>query len=133
MRTHDYHQGIWIDRHKAYVFTFEDDQLNVELLDSEIETRNRIEGESRSNGRFGDQYIDTKKKKDHRISEQTQLFLKKVKSRMHPSAKIVLFGPSDTKNKLNSLGEIENIVGVEPADSMTKNQMAAWVRDYFEI
>lgn len=132
MGAQDIYQGIWIDRHKAFVFTFNEDKVDIQRLDSEIDTRSRIEGESNSSSRFGDQHLDQDKKKDLKLKGQTDIFLKKVSKLMDDSAEIVLFGPADTKHKLYKQSNAANVLSVETADSMTENQMAAWIRDFFD-
>lgn len=127
------HQGIWIDRHKAYIFTFKNGNMDLKFIESEIETRNRIEGESKSAGRFGDQYLDPEKRKTNRTKEQTDSYLKSIKRHINPSAKRVVFGPAGMKIKLSQILGSSTISGVENADSMTENQMGAWIRNYFKL
>ena len=56
--------GVWIDTKKAKIVTLDGDQKELKIIYSEIETRERIAGESNQPGRFGDQYLDQEKSKD---------------------------------------------------------------------
>lgn len=124
--------GVWIDTQKAVIISLNGDNNNIETILSEIETRERVDGEVRSNSRFGDQHIDSEKNKESRLKEQRKLFLNEVGDKLKEAGELVFFGPAGMKHQLEKQSKLrKKIVGIERADSMTENQMAAWVRDYF--
>lgn len=130
--------GIWIDKQKAVVISLSDSSQNSKTIYSEMETRERVEGEGRSSGRFGEQHLDQEKSKEHRLNEQSKSFIQTILLELRSTDAIVIFGPANMKNvlekeiktdqKLNSI-----LKGVEKADSMTENQLIAWVKKYFGL
>lgn len=129
--------GIWIDTKKAKIVTLTNDQKQIKTIDSDIETRERIAGESKKFGRFGDAYLDFEKTKELKIKKQTKDFIHLVMHEITGSDSIVIFGPASMKHELEK--EIKSdhqlsskLKGVVAADSMTDNQTSAWVVDYFK-
>jgi hypothetical protein len=128
--------GIWIDTKKAKIVTLSGDQKHLKIIDSEIETRERIEGESKHFGRFGDAYLDFEKSKEQKIKKQAKDFFKLIVKEISTCDAIVIFGPAGMKHELEK--EIKNdhqlsskLKAVVAADSMTDNQISAWVVNYF--
>ena len=130
--------GIWIDTKKAKIVTLSGDQRNLKTIDSDIETRERYEGDSKQSGRFGDQYLDNEKAKAQKIKNQSKDFFKAIKQEITGCDSIVVFGPANMKHELEK--EIKNdhllsskLKAVVAADSMTDNQTSAWVVDYYKM
>jgi hypothetical protein len=130
--------GIWIETKNAMLITVEKDKpASVKTIESTIETRERIQGESKKFGRFGNQYLTFEKKRRNKREEQTTLFIKTIIQELDTFDKFVIFGPSKMKNKLEKeIFLIPNLVskleGIYNADRLTKNQKVAWVNDYFK-
>jgi molybdopterin converting factor small subunit len=130
-------KGIWIDKKKALIVTLKDGkEESREVFESDVVTRERIEGESKTFGRFGDQFLNEERKKEAREELQIKDFLDELSEKLRDADEIVIFGPAEMKTELRKHMEKDHrlsikIRGVESADSMTDNQIAAWVRDYF--
>jgi hypothetical protein len=129
--------GIWIDKRKAIVIRLKGNESIVSTIDSNIETRERIAGESKSFSRFGEQYTRPEKQNENRIKEQTTIFLKEVMDSVQDSNEVVVWGPSKMKYELEKAIQSNRnfsptLKGVETADNMTENQMVAWVKNYFQ-
>ena len=129
--------GIWIDSKKAVVVTLSGKSQQIQTIDSPIITRERIDGEGKAFGRFGDQYLNEEQKKEARQDIQARHFFHDLIDIVDNSDHFVVFGPSFMKTEfekeINKHPEIESkLMSVETADSMTDNQIAAWVRDYFQ-
>ena len=129
--------GIWIDSKKAKIVTLNGVQKSLKTINSEIETRERIAGESKQFGRFGEQYIDNEKTREQKIKKQAKDFCRAILSELADCEAIVIFGPANMKHELEK--EIKNdhilstkLKAVVAADSMTDNQTSAWVMDYFK-
>lgn len=130
--------GVWIDTHQAKILSFYGNDFKIKTIESEIETRERVEGEKNRAGRFGRQSLDTEKSKENRLNEQTKVFLKKVIDELADTDEFVVFGPSnmklalakEVKDKANLSAKFK---GLESTDDMTENQMNAWVRSFFKI
>lgn len=129
--------GIWIDTHHAVVIKLLNGEHTVKTIESNIETRERIPGESKKYGRFGGQYMTFEKNRENKKIEQTNQFIKMLLNEIEDADAVVLFGPSimktifekEIKNDLNLIGKL---AGVFDADSMTENQMVARVKDFYK-
>ena len=129
--------GIWIDTHLAVVVNLSNGEHTVKTIESNIDTRERVPGESKKYGRFGGQYLTYEKNRENKKLEQTREFLKILLDEIEDCDSVVLFGPSimktifekEIKNNLNLIGKLS---GVFDADSMTENQMVAWVKDFYK-
>jgi ATP-dependent Lon protease len=129
--------GIWIDtKHALIIKLSNNNDSSIKKVKSNIETRTRIEGESKKFGRFGGQYMTFEKNKLNRKNEQTNQFIKSLLKEIENCDKVVLFGPSKMKNilekELNSNMQLaDKLAGVSNSKLITENQMVAWVKDYF--
>ena len=130
------HTGIWIDTKQAKIIHIKGKEHKVDAILSEIETKEREDGEKGNQGRMGDQFLDPEKHRDNRLNEQSKAFLKETINAIKTESSFVIFGPSSMKLKLeNEIKEQKDLKskldGVKTADSMTDNQLAAWVRDFY--
>jgi pantothenate kinase-related protein Tda10 len=130
--------GIWIDLKKAIIIFLEGKSATSKTIYSNIETRERYEGEGKVFGRFGDQYLTHEKQKEKRLEKEVGEFAKRVLNEIGKVEKLVVFGPAQMKDKLKKkIQQNRNLSSVltevKSADSMTDNQVAAMVKDYFEL
>ncbi|HSK13261.1 MAG TPA: hypothetical protein VK907_08590 [Phnomibacter sp.] len=130
-------KGIWIDGKKAMIVTIENDKPELEVLDSEVVYRLRIEGEGKAYTRFGDTFMTNETKDEERIRQERKLFLQTVAGRLDPDYDIVIAGPAMTKKELAKMLDEQQayankLITVKPLDSMTDNQFVAWVQEYFQ-
>ncbi len=127
--------GIWIDTHKAVVIKLSNGEHSVKTIESHIDTKVRTPEESKKYGRFRGHYITYEKNWANEKLEQTNNFLKILLKEIEDCDTVVIFGPSmmktifekEIKNNLNLIGKL---VGVFDADSMSENQMVAWVKNF---
>ena len=129
--------GIWIDTRKALIVTINDAEARFIKVESGIDAKEREEGETDQRGRFGSQDIDTEKGKQARFEKEEKHFFKTIINQLAGVEELVLFGPSSTKNRLHKEVEGMNTLKLdlkmaEVADSMTDNQVRAWVVDYYK-
>ena len=68
--------GIWIDFKQAFIITLQNNDHFIENVQSGIEFRERIEGETKKYGRFGGQYITYEKNRENKKNQQTAEYLK---------------------------------------------------------
>ena len=129
--------GIWIDTKKAIIIRLNGNDQEVKTIDSEIETRERTPGETKSFTRFGKQFFEFGNKKKKRLETERLAFVKQVADEVKDTEAIVLFGPAEMKNEMGkymkedrSFDKTERTI--ETTDSMSENQMVAWVKTYFE-
>lgn len=128
-------KGIWIDT--AQAFLVDQEGNNLEVIESPVETRVRVDGQGNEHGRFGDQRVTEEKHELHRTQEQEKEYMQLVGNKLMGVDEILVFGPAQMKNQLASyLGDqpafTNTKVHVETADSMTDNQVRAYVRNYFK-
>ena len=127
--------GIWLDHEKAIIITLDRDGYILNTIESDIVTKERTDGETKKYGRFGDQSLSQEKHKERRIKEQTSKYLKNLLSEIKDVDELVLFGPANMKKELekhilNDTTLASKLKRVVSADSMTENQMVAWVKKF---
>jgi len=129
--------GIWIDTKKAVIVLLTENNQEVKNILSSIEGRERIPGETRAFSRFGFQFLDFGKKKKNRLAIEKREYLKNVIAAIKDANEIVLFGPAGMKIELEKTIQDDVVLAsklkaVETADSMTENQMVAWVKNHYQ-
>jgi hypothetical protein len=129
--------GIWIDSKEAFIISISNKKHHIKKIESNIEFKERVEGESKKYGRFGGQYITYEKNRQNRRNEQTNTFFKNLLKEISNCNKVVLFGPSNMKILLekeiqNNMQIKDTLEGVYNCDSITENQMVAWVKDFYK-
>lgn len=129
--------GIWLDKEKAVVITLNDHGYKLKIIESDIQTKERYDGEKKKFGRFGSQFLNEETKKKRRVEEQTNRYFKRIFDDVKHVNEIVLFGPASLKRKLAELIHsdmmmTEKLKAVKTADIMTQNQMVAWVKKFYK-
>ena len=110
----------------------------VKTILSSIEGRERIPGETKAFTRFGNWFLDFGKKKKNRLANEKRRYFKTVVNEIKIANEIVLFGPAGIKKELKKFIQDDAVLAfrikaVETTDSMTENQMTAWVKKYYQI
>ncbi len=128
--------GVWIDSSKAVISTLVGDNSTLLVMESGIEGNERVDGEGRPAGRFGSQFVADERAGETRRKDAEKQFIKEVVERIRETDQLLIFGPAHMKTDLetavrNITPPAPNIRAVETADSMTDNQIAAHVRDFF--
>jgi hypothetical protein len=130
--------GIWIDSKKAIIVTL-DGQKEEKITEIDSEVENSVYHNKEGNkGTFsGSHHSDSETKFDNRKKEELDYFLKSVLFYVKGSNYLYIFGPGETKTKLEqrihddkTLGKI-NLKAVETSDCMTINQIVAQVKDFY--
>ena len=132
------HTGVWIDKDKAHIVRIDNSKETFATILSEIESF-RAKGGTGQRFKSGPQDVIKDSKYLEREKHQFREYFKTVASTIKDSDALVIFGPADTnqrfykelKKKYNALAvKVKDVV---KADSMTDNQIRAWVRDYFKL
>ena len=130
--------GIWIDTKKAIIVTLEG-QKEERIIEINSDVENNVyHNKEGDKGTFsGSHQGDSETKFDNRRKEQYDYYLKDVVSIVKGADYLYIFGPGETKTKLEqrirdekSLSKI-NLKAVETSDSMTLNQIVAQVKDFY--
>ncbi|WP_418264589.1 hypothetical protein [Flavobacterium faecale] len=130
--------GIWIDTKKAIIVTIDGQNESITEILSDIENPVHHNGEGNKGAFFGDQHVNSEKTFDERKKHQTNNYLKNVISKVAEADELYVFGPAETKNKLQQKINSEKteiatkLKLVETADSMTQNQVVAQVKKFFK-
>ena len=129
--------GVWIDSERAVVIAFSNGESTVKTILSGVEGKIREDGEGKDFGRFGNQFTNHEKKKDLKQQSELTNFAQDVVAELNNCDEVVIFGPAQMKVELKKVIDANStlskkLIDVVSADSMTDNQMVAWVRDYFK-
>jgi hypothetical protein len=130
--------GIWIDKSEAKIITLENGSEHLEIVSSDVEDFN-IGGGSGTAQKGGPQDVVQDSKYLEREKHQLTDFFTDLIKYIEAADTVVIFGPAEAGMKLRK--EIDEkhhllaskIKSVEKADSMTENQLIAWVKDYFKV
>ena len=130
--------GIWIDSKKAIIVTLNGNkEEKITEIDSEVENSVYHNKEGNKGTFSGTHHSDSETKFDNRKKEELNYYLKAVMNYVKGSDYLYIFGPAETKIKLEqkiseekSLGKI-NLKAVETADNMTLNEIVAQVKDFY--
>ncbi|KGL62503.1 hypothetical protein [Polaribacter sp. Hel1_85] len=129
--------GIWIDKNKALIFKITDETEVFETIISNVEDFH-IHGGSGTRFKGGPQDVVQDSRYLEREKHQFKAFFDEVALEIKIADGILIFGPAEAKDKFkkeleSSYKEInEKVKDVQVADSMTDNQVKAWVRDFFK-
>lgn len=129
--------GVWIDKDKAHVVTIDNGKESFSTLRSEIEHFS-AKGGSGQRFKSGPQDVIKDIKFLEREKHQLKQYFKTITENINDTDALVIFGPANTNQKFKKeLSENYNaldskVKDVVKTDSMTNNQIMAWVRDYFK-
>ncbi len=128
--------GVWLDKNKALIVTLEDGKESLEMIKSNIEHFHEQGGVGRHYTRNP---LNVLKEKSNLEREKQQLkaYFKEIVTIIDETDALVIFGPAETGEKFCK--ELQDhykylsskIQSVKRADSLTENQVKAWVKDFF--
>jgi len=131
--------GIWIDEKRAYIITFEDGEVFMKTVLSDIDNDSKPLEKIKVLEKTGPLEI----LKDRKVLEIKKHFLKNyfktVTPHLKESSSIVIFGPAEIPQEFgeelqNNFSDIhKKVIEIIKADSMTENQMQAMVREYYKL
>ena len=130
--------GIWLDRHEAVIINIDESDSKIDRILSSIETRPRVEGESKEQTRFGDTYGTHETSNERRTSHQRKEYFNAIRTQIGEEDELLLFGPGEERiafwKFLRSADQSEGMhLHTITADSMTDPQKVAFVRRYFKM
>lgn len=131
--------GMWIDGSKAVIISLVDGKEQIERVEAEIENRVHHFGEGNSGVRMGDRHLVPEKRFNERERHQLDNYLEAVLTKVKGADELYVFGPAETRvalqRKLDTDKSYKDLAqrlrAVEPADSMTNNQIVARVKEFF--
>ncbi|GAB4157517.1 MAG: hypothetical protein Tsb0033_09440 [Winogradskyella sp.] len=132
------HTGIWIDKDKAHIVTIDNGKENFSTIQSEIE-HFKAKGGSGQRFKSGPQDVIKDSTFLEREKQQFKQYFKNIANAIKDTDALVILGPALTGQKFKKeLSEgykklDAKVKDVVKTDSMTNNQVIAWVRDYFKL
>jgi hypothetical protein len=126
--------GLWIDHKQAYLIWYEGSR--VDIIPSNITPPDHYSGGTQLGGKLT-QKGDSELHHNDRYRVQLNRFYKQVISALKDAASIFIMGPGKAKIEFESMlkkhkAMKDRLVKVETADKMTKNQMIARVKKFYE-
>lgn len=128
--------GVWVDHRTAILVHILPEGEQIEQIDSGVEKHVREAGGSRSSTPYGPQDISAGNRHKRKRTQQLNRYYDELIERLEKADKFVILGPGEAKGELEK--RIANkqlrqrLQGVESADKMTRPQLAAKVRSYFQ-
>jgi len=129
--------GIWLDKDKALIVTLENNRQSLRTVPSKVE-------HFHVHGGFGIRYSggcqDVVQDSKYMEREKYQLnrYFKTIVSKIKDTDAFVIFGPGETREKFqkaineNYKDLSGKLIKSAKTDSMTNNQVKAWVRNFFK-
>ena len=130
--------GIWIDHKKAIIVSLNGEKENVIEIESNIENAVYHDKEGNKGTFSGSHHGNSETKFDERKINQLNDFLKEVIAKIKETDELFVFGPAETKIKLEQKiysgksFDISKLKSVATSNSnMTKNQIIAMVKKFY--
>lgn len=130
--------GIWIDHKKAIIVSLNGEKENVIEIESNIENAVYHDKEGNKGTFSGSHHGNSETKFDERKINQLNDFLKEVIAKIKETDELFVFGPAETKTKLEQKiyseksFDISKLKSVATADSnMSSNQIIAMVKEFY--
>lgn len=127
------HAGLWIDHRKAVVVMVTDEGHTTKLVQSNVGPHVRYSGGSGPDGSREGTGEDTR---ERHYQGELRRYYDEVIALLHEAEAIFIFGPGEARSELKARLEHEGlgarVVGNQPADKMTGQQIVANVRAHFD-
>ncbi len=131
----DKNVGLWIDHESALLVELNNGDETRRRMNSDVERHTRAHGGARR-AHPGGVEVASENKADRRRMNQIKGWMREVITAVADADRIYILGPGEAKREL--LREMEKqkevsgkVVGMDSATSMTDNQIAAKVREYY--
>ena len=130
--------GIWVDHKKAIIVSLNGEKENVIEIESNIENAVYHDKEGNKGTFSGSHHGNSETKFEERKKNQLNDFLKEVIAKIKETDELYVFGPAETKTKLEQKiyseksFDISKLKSVATADSnMSLNQIIAMVKEFY--
>jgi hypothetical protein len=130
--------GIWVDHKKAIIVSLNGEKENVIEIESNIENAVYHDKEGNKGTFSGSHHGNSETKFEERKKNQLNDFLKEVIAKIKETDELFVFGPAETKTKLEQKiyseksFDISKLKSVATADSnMSVNQIIAMVKKFY--
>jgi len=130
--------GVWIDSSEAIIITLFDGKENITEIKSGIENKVYHDDEGHKGTFSGNRHGFDEENFSERGKNQLNSFLNNVLSQVKESDELFIFGPAETKTKLQDiiyhqkLIDIHKLKSVQTASKMSPNQILANVKNFYK-
>ena len=126
--------GLWIDHKQAYVISYQD--AKIEVIPSHLEPPAHFSGGTQLGGKQN-QKGDIELHHNDRFKLQLNKYYQQVIAALKGAGSIFIMGPGEAKIEFEKAikerkAMQKRLLKVETADKMTKNQMIAYVRKFYQ-
>ena len=130
----DRNVGLWIDHKQAYAIWSKDGR--IEVIPSHLEPPAHSSGGTQLGGKLN-QKADVELRHNDRFRLQLNKYYQQVMSALKNADSILIMGPGQAKIEFEKILKKnkslqKRILKVETAQKMTKNQMIAYVRKFYQ-
>ncbi len=129
--------GLWMDHRKAVIVVVTDKDEEMKLIVSKVEKQLRRSGGSPLRGPHEALQVPADDSREREFTGHLNIYYDAIIACTRDSEAILILGPGEAKGELKKRLEKNNlggrIVGVETVDKMTDRQIAAKVRQYFQV
>ena len=130
--------GVWIDSSEAVIVTLFDGKENITEIKSGIENKIYHDDEGHKGTFSGNRHGNNEQKFRERNKNQLNSFLNNVVSQVKESDELFIFGPAETKTKLQDIIYHEKVIdihklkSVKTAAKMSLNQILVNVKNFYK-
>jgi hypothetical protein len=130
----DRNVGVWIDHKQAYLIWYKEGRVDV--ISSNIEPPEHFSGGTQLGGKLN-QKGDMELRHNDRYRVKLTQFYRRVMDALKETDSIFVMGPGEAKIEFEKIlrrqkAMQKRLLKVETADRMTKNQMIARVRQFYQ-
>jgi hypothetical protein len=130
--------GIWIDSSKAIIVTLDGGKQRISKIESDLENKTYHQKEGSKGSFNGSHHGSDETKFEERRKNETNHFLKSIMSHIKLVDELYIFGPAETKIKLeqkinsDKSFDASKLKLVETAENnMTTNQIVAKIKKFY--
>ena len=129
--------GVWIDHHKAVVVLLTDDEEEIRQIKSNADRPFASAGGRGSKRPDRPTGFMSEDKQERKFMDQLDAYYDEVLTCLHDAGSVLILGPGEAKGEfkkrlLNQKFPVF-VADLETADKMTDRQIAASVRQHFEL
>ena len=128
--------GLWIDHKKAVIVILTEKGAEIKQIESIDKKHVRFKGGARAKTPYGAQFFTAETQMDRQYIEHLNKYYGDVITCIRSADSILICGPGEAKLELQKrlIHERANgkIAGIETSDKITKRQLTAKVRGYFQ-
>lgn len=129
--------GLWIDHRKAIIVAITDKGQETRLIISKAEKQLRRTGDSPLKGHREAYQVPADDSRQRSLTVHLNRYYDAVIASLSGAESVLIFGPGEAKGELEKRLKMKNlgscIESIETVDKMTDRQIAAKVRQHYDV